>query len=217
MRIIDISGAIENGMWNYGDPWPEVRIERIAQPDWVPFPVNSWKFSFAGQTSTYLQTGRHFRDDAPALIDIPVEDLVNRDAVVLKVPGKETAQDMITVEDLERCNADIRAGDAVLVAIGRDAKWRDPDYIAGSPYYTRGAMDWIVSHEPFLLGGDWPKWESLEQPQHVFDPLVEHGILLLAPLVNLMTIRRQRVKLTVLPLKAAETAHAPARAVVIEE
>jgi len=217
MRIIDVSGAIENGMWNYGDPWPEVCIDRVPQADWVPLTVNTWKLSFAGQSGTYLQTGLHFRDDGPALIDIPVESLVNRDAVVLKVPGKENQDDMITVEDLERCEADIRPGDAVLVAIGRDAKWRDPDYISGSPYYAREAMDWIAAREPFLLGGDWPKWESLENPQYVFDPLVEHGILLLAPMVNLMKISKQRVKLTVLPLKAAETAHAPARAIVIEE
>ena len=195
MRVIDITGPIENGMWTYGPPWPEVRIEEIPQPEWVPFAVNSWKFSFAGQTGTYLQTGLHFKRGRPTLMDIPVESLVNRDAVVLKIPGKENKDDTITPEDLEHCRADIRKGDAVLVCIGRDRKWNEPDFISGSPYYTRAGMDWLLDHEPFLVGGDWPKWESLEAPQHVFDPFFEKGTLLLAPVVNLTRIRKPRVGL----------------------
>ena len=89
VRIIDITGPIENGMWTYGPPWPEVRIEEIAQPDWVPFSINSWKFSLAGQSGTYLQTGLHFKRGRPPLIDISVESLVHRDAVVLKIEDFE--------------------------------------------------------------------------------------------------------------------------------
>ena len=217
MRIVDMTGPIENGMWTYGPPWPEVRIEEIAQPDWVPFSINSWKFSLAGQSGTYLQTGLHFRRGRPPLIEISVESLVHRDAVVLKIPNKESKDDVIMPDDLERCGADIREGDAILVCIGRDRKWNAPDFISGSPYYTRAGMDWILDHKPFLVASDWPKWENLENPQHVFDRFFEEGTLLLAPVVNLTRIQQQRVKLTVLPLKIAETAHAPARAIVIEE
>ena len=216
-RIIDITGTIENGMWTYGPPFPDVRIEEIPQPEWCPFPVNMWKFSFAGQTGTYLQTGLHFKRGRPALIDVPVEQLVNRDAVVLKLPGKEHEADVITVDDLERQDADIREGDAVLVSIGRDTKWHDPDFVWDSPYYTRSAMDWLLDRKPFLVAGDWPKWESLDNPQYIFDRFFEQGVLLLAPVVNLTEIREPRVKLTVLPIKVAETAHTPARAIVIEE
>lgn len=217
MRIIDITGTITHGMWTYGPPFPEVRIEQIPQPPWCPFEVNSWKFSFAGQTGTYLQTGLHFKKGRPALIDIPIEQLVNRDGVLLRIPGKEHEEDVITIDDLERCGADIRPGDGVIVSIGRDKLWNRPDFVWDSPYYTRAAMDWLLDHRPFLVAGDWPKWESLKNPQYVFDRFFEQGTLLLAPVVNLDEIRRPRFKLTVLPLKIAETAHTPARAVVIEE
>ena len=33
MRIIDISGSIENGMWSYADPYPEPRIKEISDPN----------------------------------------------------------------------------------------------------------------------------------------------------------------------------------------
>lgn len=217
MRVTDITGTIENGMWHYGSPWPEPRVERIAQADWVPWKVNSWKFSFAGQSGTYLQTGLHFCDDQPPLIDVSVDRLYEMPAVVLKIPGKTTARDVITPDDLEACHAEIRPGDAILVSVGRDAKWNDPDFISGSPYYSREGMAWILKHRPRLLGGDWPKWDSLEDPQDVLVSLSRAGVLLLAPLVNLGAIRAPRVRLTVLPLKIAETCHTPARAVVIEE
>ena len=217
MRIIDITGTIENGMWTYGPPWPEPRVERIPQPDWVPWQINAWQFTFAGQCGTYLQTGLHFRNDDPPLIDIPVEQLVNRDAVLLLVPGKETAEDTITPEDLEACGADIRKGDAIIVSIGRDKKWNDPDYVSGSPYYTAAGMDWLLDHKPFLIAGDWPKWENVENPQNVFEHFFDEGRLLLAPVVNLDAIKKERVKLTVLPIKIAETCHTPARAIGIEE
>ena len=217
MRVIDITGTIENGMWTYGPPWPEPNIEKMPQPDWVPWQINAWRFSFAGQCGTYLQTGLHFRNDAPALIDIPVADLVNRPAVILRIAGKDTAADVITPDDLAACNADIREGDAVIVSIGRDSKWNAPDYVWDSPYYTKAGMDWLLDHKPFLIAGDWPKWENVEKPQNVFERFFEQGVLLLVPVVNLDAVHEQRVRLTVLPVKIAETCHTPARAVVIEE
>ena len=217
MRIIDITGTIENGMWTYGPPWPDTRVERIPQPQWVPWEINAWQFTFAGQCGTYLQTGLHFRNEDPALIDIPIETLVNRDAVVLRIPGKENATDTISAADLEACGADIRAGDAIIVSVGRDNKWNHADYVSGSPYYLKEGMDWLLDHKPFLIAGDWPKWENVEQPQNVFDRFFADGVLLLAPVVNLGAVSKERVKLTVLPIKIAETCHTPARAIVTEE
>ena len=78
-------------------------------------------------------------------------------------------------------------------------------------------MDWLLDHKPFLIAGDWPKWENVEEPQNIFDRFFAEGVLLLAPVVNLGAIQKQRVKLTVLPIKIAETCHTPARAVVIED
>ena len=217
MNAIDITGTIENGMWTYGPPWPETRIEKIPQPDWVPWRINAWQFTFAGQCGTYLQTGLHFRNEDPPLIDVPVERLVNRPAVVLRVPGKKAATDVITPDDLEACGADIRQGDAIIVSIDWDRKWHDPDYVSSSPYYTKAGMDWLLDHKPFLIAGDWPKWENVEEPQNIFDRFFAEGVLLLAPVVNLDAVQKQRVKLTVLPIKIAETCHTPARAVVIED
>ena len=216
MRIIDVSGTIHDGMWTYGPPYPEVRISEIPVPRWIAYPTYSWKFELGGQTSTYLETGLHMERGRPAAIDIPVETLYERDAAVLKIEGKEHKDDAITVEDLEACNADIREGDAILVAIGRDRKWRDPDYVTDSPYFTRQAMDWIIDQKPFLVGADWARFDSWDNPQMFFKRFFDEGILLLAPLVNLTKITQPRVKLTVLPMKVEASAAAPARAIVLD-
>jgi len=217
MRIIDITGVTYDGMWTYGPPYPDVKVEEIPVPKWVSYPTYSWKFTLGGQTGTYLETGLHVRRGRPAVIDIPLETLINREAVVLKVPDKEHKQDSISVDDLERCGVDIRKGDALLVSIGRDRKWRDPDYVTDSPYLRQAAADWLIDHEPFLIGGDWPRMDSWETPQGFFPRFFEKGILLLAPVINLGRVTRPRVKLTVLPMKVEASAAAPARAIIIEE
>ncbi|GIP34214.1 hypothetical protein [Paenibacillus sp. J2TS4] len=33
MRIIDLSGPLESGMWNYGSPFPPIQVEQVAQLD----------------------------------------------------------------------------------------------------------------------------------------------------------------------------------------
>ncbi len=216
MRVIDITGIIHDGMWTYGPPYPAVKVEEIPIPEWISYPTYSWRFELGGQTGTYLETGLHMKRGRPAVADIPVESLINRDAVVLKVPGKECSEDAITVADLERCKAEIRAGDAIFVSVGRDRKWREADYVTESPYFERAAMDWLIDRKPFLIGGDWPRFDSWKKPQKFFHRLFDEGILLLGPVVNLTQVTRPRVKLWVLPMKVEASAAVPARAILIE-
>jgi len=217
MRVIDVTGPIHHGMWSYGPPYPDVVVEEIPPPEWVPYETYSWKFVLGGQSGTYLETGLHMKRGRPAVIDIPVESLLDRDALVVKIDGKEHARDCITREELiAACPDDIRPGDCVLLCVGRDGKWRDADFVTDSPYILRDAMDWLIDRRPFLVGADWPRLDSWQRPQKFFPRFFDQGILLLAPLVNLRKITRPRVKLTVLPLKVEESAAAPARAVVIE-
>jgi len=218
MRVIDVTGPIYHGMWTYGPPYPDVVVEEIPSPRWVPYETYSWRFVLGGQTGTYLETGLHMKRGRPAIADIPVESLVNREAVVLKIRGKECADDFISRDELvAACPDAIRQGDCVLLSIGRDVKWRDPDFVSGSPYILREAMDWLIDRKPFLVGADWPRLDSWQRPQKFFPRFFDEGILLLAPLVNLSRIARSRVRLTVLPLKVEGSAAAPARAIVIEE
>ena len=35
MKIIDASGPIYEGMWSYGEPFPDFKLVDIKEPDWV--------------------------------------------------------------------------------------------------------------------------------------------------------------------------------------
>ena len=117
MRIIDISGSIENGMWSYADPYPAPSITEIPPPDWLDYPVYSQTVSMAVQTATYLETGAHMYRDTITIDQVPLERCYMIDALMLWIP--KAADQAITVADLEGALAKsgerFRPGDALLV------------------------------------------------------------------------------------------------------
>ncbi len=214
MRIIDLSGPIENGMWSYGPPYPDAVIQEIEQPDFIEHETFSWRFELGAQTGTYLETSLHVRRDGPELIEVPVEDLFMRDATVLRVPCGPDQR--IEREDLEGCDVEILSGDAVIVATGWEKHWNESDFVSECPWFSYEAMRWILDHEPFMMCGDMPRFDSWDEPQGFWEEFFEQGVLLLAPLINLGQLRADRVKLTALPMKVVETCAAPCRVVATE-
>lgn len=214
MRIIDVTGAIETGMWTYGPPYPNVLIEEIEQPDFIEHETFSWRFELGAQTGTYLETSLHVRRDGPALIEVPLEQLVMRDAAILRVPCEPDQR--IERSDLEACDVEVRPGDAVIVATGWDSHWNATDFVTNCPWFSYDAMRWMLDREPFMMCGDMPRFDSWEDPQGFWPEFFDAGILLLAPLVKLDQIAGDRVKLTALPLKVVESCAAPCRVIVTE-
>jgi arylformamidase len=107
-------------------------------------------------------------------------------------------------------------GDAILIATGWDAHAGQPDYLAGSPYLTRAAAEWLMSFRPSILGGDLTTNDNPREPQGVNQVIFGHGALLLAPLINLRQLHGPWVSLFALPLKVAGVCGAPCRALAME-
>jgi kynurenine formamidase len=214
MQIVDITGPTYHGMWTYGSPYPEVVVEEIPAPEWIEFPTYSWRFELGAQTGTYLETSLHLWREGPPLVDIPVESLFMRDAVVVHVP--KAADERIEVEDLEASGVEVRKGDAVFVDTGWDAHWDQEDFVAACPWFSHDAMCWILDREPFLMGGDMPRFDSWADPQGFFGRFFRQGTLLLAPVVNLGQVTAPRCKLVALPFKVTQSCAAPCRALLIE-
>ena len=225
MKVIDITGPIKNGMWNYEPPFPTFQLTPLPQPEWVNSRVYCEIFSgLHSQTGTYIETPAHFygNDNCYLMADVPAEKLVNIPCTVLMLDGlSEPAGERIaiTAEMLDACPAakNIREGDAILVGTGWGKHWMEPHYLDASPYFTYGAMEYLVSKKPYLLGTDFPRWESFEHPQNLFPLFYGANILMLAPLVNLETVSTSRVLLTALPLNIPGTSCIPCRAVVTED
>jgi kynurenine formamidase len=219
MRIIEISGPIEDGMWSYADPYPTPRITQIPPPDWLDYPVYSQIVSMAVQTATYLETPAHMYLDSITIEQVPLARCYQIDALMLWIPKQ--ADEAITADELAaalaRTGERLRPGDALLVGTGWDKQWNQPLFVDHPPYFLASAIDWILDHQPSLLGGDTPRYDSPHNPQNFFPKFFKHDILLLAPVVNLDQVRKPRGKLTALPLPLKGACASPVRALWIEE
>lgn len=225
-RIIDITGTMQDGMWNYEVPFPKFKIKPLPEVPWVKGSVSCEIFEgMHSQTGTYLETPAHFfgNGNSYPLIDVPVERLVDIGCTVLNIKPADSEEGRgrkpVTAEDLERCpnSASIEKGGALLVGCGWGKYWMDPRYLSESPYFTYDAMMWLIGKKPFLLGSDLPRWENLERPEGFFPKFYEADILMLAPCVNLEKATAEKARLTVLPLKIPRTSCTPCRAVLAQD
>ena len=57
MKIIDITGTIEEGMWSYGPPLPEVEIKEVSTLDKEG--ESNFSLLLGSISGTYLETGAH--------------------------------------------------------------------------------------------------------------------------------------------------------------
>jgi kynurenine formamidase len=138
-----------------------------------------------------------------------------RECVILRV--SKGPNESVSKDDLERCEVRIEKGDAIIVATGWDSHWREADFVSDCPWFTREAMDWILDHEPFMVCGDVPRFDSWAEPQGFWPRFFDQGTLLLAPVVKVGAVKSDRAKLCALPMKIEESCAAPCRVVIVED
>lgn len=165
-------------------------------------------------TGTYLETAKHYFPERRSIDQVPPDQLFVM-AVVAQVP--KGPGEHITVDDLWEIDADVRPGDAALIATGWDRHWFDAEtFVLQSPHFEREAMEWLVARGVAIVGGDVPCFDDPDpaQAQGVNRPLLEADRLILAPLYGLTAVSHGRHHLTVLPLKLAGACGAPCRAIL---
>lgn len=224
MKIIDVTGQIKDGMWNYEYPFPQYKLKPLPQPEWVDSKVYCEIFEgMHSQTGTYLETPAHFfgPEKSYNLETVPVDKLVNVRCSHIKLDREifETGKrEKITAEMLEKASEglDIRPGDALIFSCGWGIYWSDKKYLEQSPFLSYEAMEWLVNKKPYILGADVPRWENLEKPEGFFEMFYKANILLLGPLVNLENVGTKNLTLTALPINVTGTSCAPCRAIITE-
>ena len=103
MRMIDISGMIENGMWDYGEPFPKVRIENVASIEKDGYSAH--KFLLSILSGTYLETGAHLLKGVRTVDRLKPEEFI-REAIVMRISKRAT--ETITADELKKTAALIR-------------------------------------------------------------------------------------------------------------
>ncbi len=221
MRIIDISGPIDEGMWNYGG---EIK----------PFKFGKVKMSYAGveyeldalenmiaMTGTYFETPGDYHNYS--ISDIPIEKLFMIDSYVLQMPYEKLkvvdGRPCINIDDFKNAEKGfIPQKSGIILATGYGKNWFSKDYVAKCPFLSKEAMDYLIDKKPYIVVFDTPAAENDVNPENIFDRYVKENILSVTACVNLEKIQKFNVKLVVMPLNIMRVKLAsPARAIVIEE
>lgn len=152
--VVDLGHRLAEGM----PSWPThagyahdlVESYRTGQPSC------HYKLTMSEHTGTHLDAPLHFIPDGPAHYGIDeVPPVVARAATIDATglgPGDAVDQDRVT--RWEREHGEIRAGDAVLVRFGWDARWGSAGFLAGWPGIGDEAAAYLVDKGVALVATD---------------------------------------------------------------
>ena len=223
MSIIDASGPIYKGMWSYGEPFPQFRLKELGKPEWIEkFHPRQQAFEgFHMLTGSYISCPAHAFgiEETYAAHEVPLERLFNVDAYVfnldLNTLGREGNRPYIALENIRETGVeDIPEGVPVLFGTGWGTHWQKQDFLSHAWFFRRDAVEYLVEKKPFMLGGDTPYFDNIENEQGNWELICGNNIIILAPLVNLEKIQVQKVRLFVAPLNILHTYGLPCRVLI---
>lgn len=221
MRIIDITGPIFEGMWDYGGESRPFRFGKVKMEyAGVEYELDSLENMLA-TTGTYFEIPGH--QQGYTLEDVPLDKLFMVDSYVLHMPYKDLkivdGRPCIDIDDMKNAQEDpIPEDSGIIMATGYGINWKSKDYLANCPFISKKAMDYLISRKPSFVVWDTPAAENEMNPEYVFDDFFKADILSVTACINLEKIKKYKVRLVVLPIRLTKMQLAcPARAIVIEE
>lgn len=224
MKIIDITGPVHEGMWDFGFPGGQFKLKQLNYDFLGDEYLHEGFEGMVGSTGTFIETGATCLgyEKSISTDKIPLEKLVNVDACVLQVPFESLKEKddrkYISLEDIKSAETEqIPEGCAIIVSTGYGRNWEKEDYMAKSPFFKRDAFYYLLDRNPLLVGSDFPGWENVVNPENFLPRLYESGVVVLPSCVNLENVKKFKVKLTALPIKVLNVCMCPCRAVIIEE
>ncbi len=221
MGIIDISGPIYDGMWDYGGEIRPFKLGKVLMSyAGVEYEIDALE-NLTALTGTYFEVPGDVRGYTTA--DVPIEKLHMIDSYVLQMPYEHLRivdnRPCIFKEDMVRAKkGEIPEDSGIILSTGYGRNWKKNDYLKKCPFLKKEAMDYLIDHKPYIVAFDTPAAESDVNPENAFERYFRENILSVTACINLELIKKYNVKLTVMPLNIPKLGlGCPARAIVIEE
>jgi kynurenine formamidase len=221
LKIIDISGPISEGIWNYNGECKPFKLGKVKMSyAGIDYELDSLENMLA-MTGTYFETPGDYHNYT--VNDIPIEKLFMINSFALQMPYEKLKivdkRPCIFLEDLKKAEINpITEGSGIILSTGYGKNWERKDYVAKCPFLAKDAMDYLIDKKPFIVVFDTPAAENDVHPENVFERYFKANILSVTACINLEKIKKFDVKLTVMPLKLLKVSLAsPCRAIVIEE
>lgn len=221
MSLIDISLPLASG---YRMRTPEgVKDLQLSFETIKDYPGGSGQYVSAVHmrlhNGTHVDAPKHFVDGGSGIDEIPLQTFFG-DLVLLDLTHV-SSNAPITQDDVQT-SAKGRSlhGARVLLRTGWNRYYGEEGYQEGSPYISAGAVDWIVSQKPVLVGYDYmhgkPDPEA-PYPSYALRTFLEAGVVTMGYLRNLDKIDADSpAQLSAFPLAFVGVESSPVRAVVIQ-
>jgi arylformamidase len=155
-RFVELSHLIRAGETTYpGLPAPETsphltrEESRTHYAEGTEFTID--RISMVGNTGTYLDSPFHRYADGADLAGVPLTQLVDLPAVVVRAGGGSGGGRAVDVGHLAGLEV---GGCAVLLHTGGDRGWGEPSYAVDAPFLTEAGAQWLVDHRAALVGID---------------------------------------------------------------
>lgn len=152
--VVDLGHRLAEGM----PSWPtHARYAHdIVESLEAGHPSCHYRVTMSEHTGTHIDAPLHFIPDGPAHYGMDkVRPVVARAAAIDATglgPGAALGRDHL--EQWERDHGQIRAGDAVLVRFGWDARWGSPEFLDGWPGVGAEAAGYLVDKGVTLAATD---------------------------------------------------------------
>ena len=221
MRVVDLSGPLEPGIWRYDASFPEFTSEPVTSIEGHGYVVR--RVTIGTHMGTHTDALGHLVSGGPMIDSMPLESYVGW-ASVLRVGASEPLRP-IDADVLGATGVEPLPGDVILIETGWSRQWNLPDFPTTHPYLTMDAARWLVDRQPRCVGMDTPGLmdprielsPGANRPIEIVDQtFLEAGVCYVAGLVNLDSIVDPRPLFVAVPLKLAGLDGAPVRAVAVE-
>jgi kynurenine formamidase len=150
--LVDLSHTVEHGLETYrGLPGPIIcdflsrEASRAKYAPGTEFHIG--RIDMVANTGTYVDSPFHRFADGRDLSELPLEQLADLDAVVVRARGGR-------VVDRDAFDGLDVKGRAVLVHTGWDRHWTTDAYFEGHPYLTEAAAAVLVERGAVFVGID---------------------------------------------------------------
>lgn len=213
MRIYDLTGTLEAGMWDYGEPFTPFSIKRISSMEEDGYVAS--QVSLTTHTGTHIDCARHFGEEKTPIDKLDVSTFLGG-ARLLDVSEKCRPGKGIGEQDLiEAGGEELYQGQICVLKTGWETMWDQGGYTENYPYLTVEGAEFLATKKIKLFAADIP---IVGNPHDTDTDMVfcAKGIPSVYGLVNLGQLP-ETFTFAAFPLKLAEADGSPVRAVAWEE
>jgi arylformamidase len=158
-------------------------------------------------TGTYVDSPFHRFADGRDLSELPLEQLADLEAVVVRASGPDRAIGREAFDDV-----DVK-GRAVLVHTGWDRHWRTEAYFEGHPYLTEAAAVALTERGAVFVGIDSLNIDDTGDPRRpVHTTLLGNNIPIAEHLCGLAAVPAHGARFFAVPVKVKAFGTVPVRA-----